>query len=153
MLLSSSLRDVDSRDHSLKNRIMKILSLIFPVALVTCLSSAAWSTSATDVKSKAGATVDAAGDYTKEQKDAFVKEMEGNLATLKAKINKMKSNADHSKDAAVLKLEKDQKDLETNISEMKKSSGKAWGKLKTGMSKAWSEVKNSLNDAKDELKK
>ena len=132
---------------------MKTLSLIYSFAIVTCLTNAAWSTTVKDVKSRAGQTVDAAGDYTKEQKDAFVKEMEENLATLKAKVNKMKSNADRSKDAAVLKLEKDQKDLEKNISEMKKSSGKAWGKLKTGMSKAWSEVTTTLNDAKDELKK
>ena len=125
--------------------------LFFLIALLSYGTS--WSASAADVKNKASETVDAASDYTKEQKDAFVKEMDKNLISLKAKISKIKQQAGQSKDNTVSKLESDQLALEHDIAQMKKSSGKAWGKLKTGVSKAWSEISASLSEAKAELKK
>ena len=128
---------------------MKLLVIL----LSALLTQNVFATSATDVKEKAGETADAAANYTKEQKDAFVKEMEENLATLKTKIKDMKAKAGKSKDESVVKLEKEQKDLEHDIAAMKKTSGKAWGKLKTGVSKAWSEIKTSLGEAKDEITK
>ena len=128
---------------------MKLLVIL----LSAILTQNVFAKSATDVKDKAGETADAAANYTKEQKDAFVKEMEENLETLKTKIKDMKTKAGKSKDESVVKLEKEQKDLEHDIAAMKKTSGKAWGKLKTGVSKAWSEIKTSLGEAKDEITK
>ncbi len=116
-------------------------------------ASNAFATSASDVKDKAGETVNTATHYTKEQKDAFVKEMDENLTTLKAKIADMKSHADKSKDENLTKLEGEQKKLEKKISSMKHSSGKAWDKLHAGVTKAWDNIKSSMNDATDELKK
>jgi hypothetical protein len=123
------------------------------IVLFAVLSQNSFATSAQDVKSKAGQTADAAADYTKEQKDAFMKEMQSNLATLKAKVKEMKSKAGQKKDENVTKLEKEQKNMEHDLAAMKKSSGKAWDQLKSGMSKAWDDVKSSMKDASTEMKK
>ena len=125
----------------------------FVLLLSLFLTHTTFATSASDVKNKAGETADAAADYTKEQKEAFVQEMEENLKTLKAKIKEMKAQAGKSKDATITKLEKEQKDLEHDLGAMKHSSGRAWDKLKMGVSKAWTEIKSSMNEAKEELKK
>ena len=123
------------------------------VLLAAALAINVFATSASDVTDKAGETAETAASYTKEQKDAFVKEMEENLTALKLKIKEMKAKAGKSKDETVVKLEKEQKNLEHDIGAMKSSSGKAWGKLKAGVSKAWSEIKISIGEAKEELKK
>lgn len=128
---------------------MKTLLILSTLALAPF----ALGTSAKDVKNKASETVNTATDYTKEQKEAFVKDMEDNLAHLKTQIKTMKEKAGQSKDETVQKLEKKQAELEKDLTQMKKSSGNAWNKLKTGMSKAWSEVKASISEAKEELKK
>lgn len=126
---------------------------ILPLIAVLALSNTAIATSAKDIKTKATETVDAAADYSKEQKDAFVKDMEENIDSLKAQIKTMKEKAGASKDETVKKLESKQEQLEKDVAQMKKSSGNAWGKLKSGVSKAWSEIKTSMSEAKDELKK
>lgn len=128
---------------------MKTIALIFTLSL----TQIAIATSAEDVKKKAAETADAAADYTKEQKAAFVKDMEENIAGLKAQIKTMKEKADHSTAASVQKLEAQQEQLEKDLDQMKKSSGNAWKKLKSGVAKAWSEIKTSMSEAKEELKK
>lgn len=128
---------------------MKLVSILFSLIF----SHTVFATTASDVKNKAGETADTAVEYTKEQKDSFVKEMEENLAALKTKVKEMKAKAGQTKDKTVTKLEGEQKKLEHDLAAMKKSSGKAWDKLKNGMSKAWDEVKSSMNEAKEELKK
>lgn len=117
------------------------------------LSPIAFATSVNDVKNKANETVDAAADYTKEQKDAFVKDMEENIEGLKSQIKTMKEKAGESKDDTLKKLEGKQAQLEKDLAQMKKSSGNAWNKLKSGVSKAWTEIKSSMTEAKEELKK
>lgn len=121
--------------------------------LILATTVFAFAASSADVKNKAGEAVDTAVEYTKEQKEAFVKEMESNLDTLKTKINEMKAKAGKSKDTSVARLEKEKDEIETKLSSMKKSSGKAWTKMKDGVSKAWSNIKTSMNEAGEELKK
>ena len=128
---------------------MKILVL----ALDAFLTQFALATSASDVKNKAGETADAAAQYTKEQKDAFVKEMQKNIDDLNAKIKDMKAQAGKSKDENLAKLEEKKKNMEHDLAALKNSSGKAWDKLKAGMSKAWDDIKSSMNDAGQEMKK
>ncbi len=144
----------------MKNLFTKIFPATFLISLkastfflVFILSQNVFATSVSDIKEKAGETAEAASDYTKEQKDAFVKEMEGNISALKKKIKDLKSKAGKSKDQTVAKLEKEQHGLEQDLATIKKSSGKAWGRMKDGLSKAWSEIKTSMGDAKDELTK
>jgi hypothetical protein len=127
-------------------------TFLWMIAALTVVQTAT-ATSAKDVKHKANETVDAAADYTKEQKEAFVKDMEENLEGLKTQIKTMKEKAGESKDETVKKLEAKQAQLEKDLAQMKKSSGNAWNKLKSGVSKAWSEIKTSMSEAKEELKK
>jgi myosin heavy subunit len=127
-------------------------TFLWMIATLT-LSQTASATSAKDLKHKATETVDAAADYSKEQKDAFVKDMEENIADLKTQIKTMKEKAGESKDETLKSLEIKQAQLEKDLAKMKKSGGNAWNKLKTGVSKAWSEIKTSMSEAKEELKK
>ena len=121
--------------------------------LLLLLGQFAYATEAKDIKNKAGETAEVAMEYTKEQKEAFIKEMETNILALKDKIKQLRTKATYTKDEKVSVLQKKQDELEADLAKIKKSSGSAWSKLSSGMSKAWSEVKTSLADAKEELKK
>lgn len=110
-------------------------------------------TTAQDVKNKASETADTTAAYTREQKEAFMKEMDQKIVSLKKQISEMKSKADKSKNETVRDLEKQQKDLETKYTSLKNSSGRAWDKLKVGVSNAWDQLKTSVNDASEEMKK
>lgn len=117
------------------------------------LSRTVLATSASDVQSKAGETVDTAAEFTKEKRDRFVKEMDENLAILSAKIKDIKSKTGNSKNQSVNKLEGDRKSLEHNIAKMKKTSGKAFMKVRDGLVKAWDDIKSSLSDASESVEK
>jgi len=127
---------------------MRFLTFILALALVLLSPQSIFATSADDVKDKAGETVSAAGEYTKEKKAAFIKEMDDNLATLNAKIKDLNAKAGNSKDQSVTKLESEKKSLEHKLDALKKSSGKAWADMKDGLSKAWMDIKSSLDEAK-----
>jgi|GEM_PF-3219343 TolA-binding protein len=113
------------------------------------LSQFAMATSAQDVKNKAGETVNTAVEYTKEQKQAFIQEMEDNISSLKKQIAELKGKQSKQMDD----LKTKQANLEQDLSKLKKSSGNAWGQLRAGMSKAWTEIKTSYQSAKEEFKK
>ena len=117
------------------------------------MSRTVFATSASDVQNKAGETVDTAAEFSKEKRDRFVKEMDENLAILSAKIKDLKSKTGNSKDQTVSKLEDDRKTLEHNITKMKKTSGKAFVRVRDGLVKAWNDIKSSLNSASEDAEK
>lgn len=117
--------------------------------LALFISQFTMATSAQDVKNKAGETVDTAVEYTKEQKQAFTKEMEYNISNLKKEIAELKGKQSQKLD----ELKAKQANLEQDLAKLKKSSGNAWGQLRNGMTKAWTEIKTSYQSAKEEFKK
>lgn len=125
------------------------------ITAVTCLivGTQALATTAQDVKNKTAEAAETTAAYTKEQKEAFMKDMDQQITTLKKQIAEMKSKAGKSKDQTVQDLEKKQKNLETQYTSLKNSSGRAWDKLKVGVSKAWDQLKTSVSEAKEEMKK
>lgn len=110
-------------------------------------------TSASDVKLKTSQAAEEASQYTKEQKDAFVKEMDENLASIKTKIKKVKDKTAASTDETLVNLDAKEKKLEKDIEKMKISGDKAWGHLKKGVIKSWNEVKTAVNEATGEFSK
>jgi TolA-binding protein len=115
-------------------------------------SHSAQAKTAQDVKKKAKETVETAVEYSKEQKEAFTEEMEKNLTQMRAKITELRKKSGNKTNATLARLESQQNDLEKDIHQLKKASGQAWGRIKSGVSKAWQDVKTSVEEAKDEFK-
>ncbi len=121
---------------------------IFLILLLLCnflSGNRAFATSAHDVQEKAGQTVDSAADFSKEKKDAFIKEMNENISALDKKIDELKSQTTHSTKQSISDLENQKKSLETNLEKMKHTSGKAMLHIRDGLSKAWYDIKTSLD--------
>lgn len=122
-------------------------------AFATLATQTAFATTAKDVKDKTAAAADSAVEYTKEQKDAFVSDMEQKLASLKKELHELEVKADKTKNEQIKALEKRQKELEADLRKLKASSGQAWSKLRAGLSKAWDQMADSFSEAKKELQK
>jgi BMFP domain-containing protein YqiC len=117
----------------------------------------AFATSSEEVKQKTAEATSAAANYTKEQKDQFQKDMSAKLDTLGKEIDDMKKaaaqktgEAKKEMDAQIANLEKKQEGMKQDMAKLQKSSGKAWGHMKTGMSKAWDSLSDSYAKAKAE---
>lgn len=129
-------------------------------AFVLGLSFSAHSTTTGEVSMKTKEAAQSAVDYTMEQKEAFQKSMEKNLNALESEVAELKAKATTAHGAAQAKTNSKIKDLETKqgelqkkMSDLKKSTGKAWVKMKDGMSSAWSKAKETISEAEAEMKK
>lgn len=112
-----------------------------------------------EVKQKTAEAASAVVDYSKEQKEQFQKEMEDNLAAINTEIVELKSHVSEASGDAkkelnekIAALESKQAELSKNLAKLKKSSGKAWTEMKTGVSKAWDVLSDSYKKAKAEFK-
>lgn len=112
-----------------------------------------------EVKQKTVEAASAAVQYTKEQKEAAQKEMEANLDALKKQIAELKASAnkksgdvkkDLKEQAAALELK--QKNLRKELNQLKRSTGRAWDDMKTGMSEAIQKLSESYEKAKENFK-
>lgn len=119
---------------------------------VLLIAVAVFATTAQDVKEKTGEAASSAVEYTKEQKDAFTREMKRNLKAIEDEIAVAKTKAGKTADEKLKALEAKQKNLKKNLAELEKSTGKAWSKLRDGVSKAWTQLEAAFSDAKKELK-
>lgn len=135
---------------------MRSLAIILALSL---FSSHVLGTSADEVKGKTSEAAAAAADYSKEQKEAFQRDMEAKLAAMKKEIADMKAAASQKTGEAqkgwneqIAILEKKQEEMKKDLSKMKKSSGKAWAEMKTGMNKAWDVISESYDKAKSQFK-
>ncbi len=109
--------------------------------------------SAKEVKEKTAAAAESAVEYTKEQKDAFIADMERKLADLKKELKAISAEADKTKNQKIKNLEKRQKELEQDLQKLRSSTGQAWSKLRDGVSKAWDQMADSFSEAKKEFQK
>jgi TolA-binding protein len=121
------------------------------VLILLVASILAFATSGQDVKKKTVEAGETAVEYTKEQKDAFVHEMEENIDAVKKEIKTLKSKANQKADEKIKKLEEHQGRLEADLKRLKKSSGKAWQEIRKGTSSAWDQLKAAVSNAKKEL--
>ena len=136
---------------------MKVLNILIVVGLV---GSVVYATDkAQVVKQKASETVQAASDYTKEQKEEIQKSTEDKLNTISAEISDLKKDAKNATgkakeeiDQELKYLERKQASLKKDLQRWKESSGKAWDEMKSGMSAAVDRLGESYQRAKKELK-
>lgn len=110
------------------------------------------------VKQKASETVDAAGEYTKEQKEAIQKTYDEKMKAISEEIADLKKDAQTATgkakdelDKEIKYLEKKQKSLQKDMARWKESSGKAWDEMKAGMSAAMDKLTESYQKAKKEF--
>lgn len=135
----------------MKFLVLSILTLIF--------SNQSLATTKEDIKQKATETVSTVADYSKEQKEEFQKDMEAKLSDLGAEISQLKSTVSETSGEAkkdlnekIAALEAKQSEVKKDLAKLKKSSGKAWSEMKTGVSKAWDALSDSYKKAKAEFK-
>lgn len=135
---------------------MKIFKILLVLGLV---GSVVYATDkAQEVKQKTSEAVQAAGEYTKEQKEEIQKSFEEKLSKLSAEIKELKSDAQTATGNAKQSLEKDiknleakQKSLKKDMVRLKESSGKAWTEMKAGMGAALDKLSDSYQKAKKEF--
>ena len=137
---------------------MNLVKLILGLGLIASIVYAA--DKGAEVKQKAGETIDAAKEYSKEQKEEIQKGIENNLnkmseeiADLKRQAKKVTGSANAEMKAQITNLESKQANLNADLARLKKSSGKAWGELKSGMSTAMDKLSQSYKKAKTEFSK
>lgn len=129
---------------------------------VICLGSSYSSQAETslEVQKKTEAAVDSAVTYSKEQKEAFQKDMKARLTEVKNEISLLQQKAKETTGEAkseiqqkIKTLKSQQKQLNSDYQKLKKSSGQAWVKIKEGMTSALDQLKRSFSDAKSEFDK
>lgn len=123
---------------------MKLILLILGSLLVLA-------TTGQDVKKKTVEAGEVAVEYTKEQKDAFVRDMEENIDSVKKEIKDLKTKAGKETDEKVKRLEAYQAQLEKDLAKLKKSTGSAWQEVRKGTVSAWEELRKAVSNAKKEL--
>jgi hypothetical protein len=123
------------------------------------IASIVYAADSTEVKQKASETVDAATEYTKAQKEEIQKGMEKNLNAMADEIKELKKQAKKATGSAkdemntqITGMETKQGELKADLARLKKSSGKAWSELKSGMSAAMDKLSESYSKAKKEFK-
>lgn len=87
-----------------------------------------------------------------EKLDAQFEEWNAQIALLKAKADKAKTDARLQYYKNIEALEDKQKEAGSRLQELKASGGEAWEELKTGAEKAWDEVKAAYHNAASKFK-
>lgn len=135
---------------------MKVFNVLLALGLVGSIVYA--TDKAQVVKQKASETVQAASEYTKEQKEEIQKSAEEKLNAISTEISDLKKDAKAATgkakeeiDQEIKYLEKKQKSLKSDLARWKASSGKAWNEMKSGMSAAIDKLAESYQRAKKEF--
>jgi DNA anti-recombination protein RmuC len=110
--------------------------------------------SAADVKKKAAEAVDAAKDYTAQQKEEFRKKVEAEAAELSIKIDELNRRmAEAKKDASaqaqvvMRDLEKKKQEALKRVEELRSSGAEAWDSLKRNSEKALDDLQRAYRHA------
>lgn len=133
---------------------------LFAIVLPFIFSAqGAWAATSEEVVTKTKEAASAAASYTSEQKEAFQKDMEAKLTSIKKEISELNDQVSQKSGEAKQELRAQVKALETrqqvlkkDLAKLKKSSGNAWGEMKVGVSKAWEALSDSYSKAKSEFK-
>jgi hypothetical protein len=126
-----------------------VLTALFTASLLLAEPA---KTTATDVKNKAGETVDTARRYASEKKDEFEKRMGDKMKSLRDDVtelkDKAKNGAEKTADDTVKDLEAKEKTADAKLGELGKAGGKAWSSLKAGVEKAVDDLDEGVQKAK-----
>ena len=84
--------------------------------------------------------------------DAQLEEWNAQIALLKARADKAKTEAKIEYYKTIDTLEHNKAEARTKLHELKNASDEAWEDLKTGAEKAWDEVKAAFHSAASKFK-
>jgi hypothetical protein len=108
--------------------------------------------SADEVKQHAQETLDAAKKYTLEQKEAYQKKMEAEIADLSRRIGDLKDKAQTLQGEALVaveaklgELKEKQKVAEEKVRELRSTSVQAWEQVRSGAEKAFQDFKKAYD--------
>ena len=79
--------------------------------------------------------------------------LQNQIADLKAKAVTAQGDAKTKTNSKIKDLEVKQAELQKTMSDLKKSTGRAWAKMKDGMAATWSKAKETISEAEAEMKK
>ncbi len=134
-----------------------LLSLNLGVALAEAQKKTASKTE--KLKQKASETLEATGEVAQEKKDEFVTKARHELANLDMEITGLRAKASQMNDEAhedltlrLSQLEEKRKKVAEDLDGLSKSSGRAWGRMKSGFENAWQELKTAVNKASHEFR-
>ncbi len=92
-------------------------------------------------------------------KQEFMDQMNNQLKTWQAEIDRLKAKAAESEARArseyykeISNLEMKKNDLSDQLEKMKTAGEEAWGDMKTGLQKAWRELDESFRNALEKFK-
>lgn len=112
-----------------------------------------------DLKRESREAVDAARQYSAQQKEAFQKRMQKELDDLQPKIEELKRQAESASEQVrieakrqIRELEKERDKASRKLTELQAAGEEAWGELKTGMNAALTELRQSYDRAKSRLR-
>lgn len=133
--------------------------LVIGIVSLLMIHNVAVATTREEVNQKTKAAVDAAVDYSKEQKATAEKNMEESLTSMSNKISELKRDAKKltgkakvEMDQQISAMEKKQAELSQDYDKLKKTSGRAWSEMKSGFSKAFDSLSDGYEKAKTEFK-
>jgi archaellum component FlaC len=103
--------------------------------------------------------VNAAKDYTLEQKQEYEKKLESQFADLSKRIDDLKQKAQSAQQGVTDKLQgtfdqlkKSQEVVEKKLPELRTSTSQAWGEVKDGVDKAMTDLSQAYEKARSHFK-
>jgi archaellum component FlaC len=145
------------RGHHEERKMNVMIRFPLVAAMCFCLAMGAFAhaqdkdqSSAEAVKQHAQETYDAAKKYTLEQKEAYQKKMEAEIADLSHRIGELKDKAQTLKgealealEARLADLKEKQKVAEEKVNALRSASAQAWDHVRTGADKAFQDLKKA----------
>lgn len=137
-----------------------VLTMIgFFIFAYSCGESKETGVTSEDVKKESKEAYQTAVDYSKQQKEEILKQMQAKLDSYKEDIEKLKIKTELMSESLKADFNRRLEDLQVKqeaaqekLSELKSSSGKAWGEIKEGLSQAMLDLEQAYVDARSQFK-
>jgi hypothetical protein len=137
--------------------VLAMIGLLFFVS--SCGESTETGVTSEDVKKESKEAYQTAVEYSKQQKEEIVRQMQVKLDEYKQNIEKLKiktelmgqglkADFNHRLD----ELQAKQEAAQEKLSELKSSSGKAWDEVKEGLNQAMLDLERAYVDARSQFK-
>jgi LPS O-antigen subunit length determinant protein (WzzB/FepE family) len=111
-----------------------------------------------DVRRDAGQAVNTAGEFSRQTKEEFQKNLDARLKELDAEIAKLREKGRDLKDKAkanwdqkMAELERKRDAARAKLAEVAHSSAEAWKDIQKGAQSAWDELDKAFRDASREF--
>jgi TolA-binding protein len=111
-----------------------------------------------DVRREVGEAADTAAEYSRQTKEEFqekmdarLKELDGEIATLREKGSELKDDAKADWERKMADLETKREAARAKLDEVSQSSAEAWKDLQKGAQAAWDDLDKAFHEAASEF--